>query len=406
MTNADPKSMRPGAPSSGGAAFASMIESVRPSIVAIESAIGSGSGYCALANRVIVTSRRVVGYERDVLITTNEGIVVPGIVVRVNVALDIALLIPTDAARIPPIKFAPAPPKLGDPVALVGRVGAEPVARVTSVSARERAFDGLPHVQVDTNPDLELSGAALVDSAGRLIGSLVRARKRADGAWAQNLVLPLSAFEGGLMSVEGSEAEIQELVAEYGCPRCDTVFEPGLDRCLECGVLLPHPWSEAFDPSASVHVQRRYSQNEVTAPERLALHAVRVALLSVGIPANRARIGPLLWRFSTGDPSRDAHVDLTVDDRGEFLVLRAEVARIPDSGFEHFYRHLLAQNGETTGPFRLGLGDSTAVLSLFEPVTSISRDTFPARVDAFVTELLRCQECLARYFGAEAIVGG
>lgn len=405
MSNADPKSLRPSPSSTGGGPFANMIDTVRPSIVAIESAIGSGSGYCALANRVIVTSQRVVGYERDVLVTTDEGVVVPGVVVRVNVALDIALVIPTDAAHLPPIKFAPNPPRLGDAVALVGRVGTEAIARVTSVSARERAFDGLPHVQIDTHPDLELSGAALVDSAGRLIGSLVRARKRPDGAWAQNLVLPLAAFEGGLMSVEGSQDEIQALVAEYGCPRCDTVFEPGLDRCLECGVLLPHPWSEAFDPSASVHEQRRYSTNEVTAPERLALHAVRVALLSVGIPANRARIGPLLWRFSTGDPNRDAHVDLTVDDRGECLVLRAEVARIPDSGFEHFYRHLLAQNGETNGPFRLGLGDSTAILSLFEPVTSISREAFPARVDAFVTELLRCQEALSRYFGAEAIVG-
>jgi hypothetical protein len=395
----DPKSLRPAPMGS----LAQIVEQVRASIVSVESAIGHGSGYCALANGVIITSQHVVGYERDVLVTGDDGTVAPAIVVRVNVALDIALLIPTDAFRARPIRLGSATPKLGEPVILLGRAGPEALAVMTSVAAAERPFDGLAFMQIDGDPDPELCGGAVVDASGRLVGSLVRPRRRqSDGAWVHNLVLPLAAFEGGLMSVDGPPEQIGALVPEYGCPRCDTVFEPGLDRCLECGILLPHPWSEAFDPTIDSDAKRERG-GLAHAPERLALHAVRVALGSVGIPANRARIGPILWRFSPGPDHRDTQIDLTVDDAGESLILRAEVARIPDGKFEPFFRHLLTQNGDTLGPFRLGIRDSSVVMTGFEPVTSIAPETFPERINAFLVELERCQESLSRFFGAEPV---
>lgn len=400
MTQPDPFAKVPKTPG----AIAQAIERARKSVVGIESAIGIGSGYCALKNGVIVTSQRVVGYERDVLLSLDDGQVVPAIVVRVNVALDVALLLPTEPIKLNPLTISSDTPRLGESVVLLGRAGLETIACPTTVSSSERVFDGLGHLQVNALPDPALCGAALLDAAGNLLGSLVRARRKsADEPLLHNLVLPIAAFEGGLLSVDGPASEVGQLEPEYGCPRCDTVFEPGLDRCLECGILLPHPWAEAPDPRE--RTRRERGDGIDLKPERLALHAVRVALGSLGIPANRARVGPLLWRFSPGPEHRDMQIDVTVDDAGEALVLRAEVVRIPEGLFEPFYRHLLTLNDETTGPFRLGLRDAAVVMSGFEPVPSIDPATFPRKVALFVRALERYQETLKRFFGAEPVEG-
>ncbi len=400
MSHPDPFAKLPKTPG----AIAQAIEKARASIVGIESPIGIGSGYCALKNGVIVTSQRVVGYERDVLLTLDDGQAIPAVVVRVNVALDIALLLPTEPVKLKPLILSTDPPRLGEPVVLLGRAGLETLACPTTIASVDRVFDGLSHLQLSSTPDPALSGAALIDAAGNLLGSLVRAkRKSADDPLLSNLVLPIAAFEGGLLSVDGPTADVLTLEPEYGCPKCDTVFEPGLDRCLECGILLPHPWAEAPDPRERWRRDREDGRDLM--PERLALHAVRVALGSLGIPANRARVGPLSWRFSRGPDHRDMHVDLTVDDSGEALLIRAEVVRIPEGLFEPFYRHLLILNDESAGPFRLGIRDGVVVLSGFEPVPSIDPTTFPRRVALFVRALERYQESLGRFFGAEPIEG-
>ncbi len=279
------------------------------------------------------------------------------------------------------------------------------IAVSTTIAATERAIDGIGYIQTQAAADREICGAALVDRDGKLFGSLVSPRKRTSGGtWVHDLILPIAAFEGGLLSVDGAPSAIFELVPEYGCPRCDTVFEPGLDRCLECGILLPHPWSEPVDARGhAVHARARLDN----APERQAHHAVRVALGSVGIPPNRARVGPVLWRFSPGPTGaahageRDIPIDLTVDDNGESLVLSAEVARIPNGSFEPFYRHVLTLNGDGLGPCRLGIREMSVIITMFEPVSSITRETFPGRVQAFVNEIERCQGGLKRFFGAE-----
>ena len=99
------------------------------------------------------------------------------------------------------------------------------------------------------------------------------------------------------------------------------------------------------------------------------------------------------------------HVDVTVDDSGEALLLRADIVRIPEGLFEPFYRHLLVLNDESAGPFRLGIRDGAVVLSAFEPVPSIDAATFPRRVALFVRALERYQESLGRFFGAEPAEG-
>lgn len=368
---------------------------VRASVVGVISPTGRGSGYCALANGLVVTSLDVVGYERDVQLVLDDGSSVPAQVVRANVALDVALLMPVEAVALPPLDAAPDP-QLGDPAFVLGRVGAEALLIETHVASTARVLEGFHHLLVAGAIDDDLRGAPLIDAQGRALGVLVRPRRaRSHGdrnsfRWIGGLVLPNAAFEGGLASADGPANEILELLPEYGCARCDTIFEPDMDRCLECGVLLPHRWL-------------REPPEEPTIPPLKGLFAVKSALASMGIPANRARVGARTWRFSPTIEGQDdrTQVDLTTDETGDHLVLRAPVVQLPTEGSEHVYRHLLTLNDEAAGPCRLSLFEDTVYLSLFSPTATLDMNSFPTRVSEFSRALAGHRAALQEAFGAE-----
>lgn len=367
---------------------------IRSSVVSVVSPTGRGSGYCALPNGLIVTSLDVVGYEREVQIVHEDGAVLRALVVRANVALDVALLMPVEPLSIAPLE-AGAEARIGDWVLVVGRSGPEPLVLQAHIVSTGRVCEGFAHIQLDVSLEESLRGAPLVDKHGGVVGFVVRPRvNRVNGdrharRMVEGLVLPSAAFEGGLMSADGPTEEILELTPEYGCPFCDTIFEPDMDRCLECGSLLPHRWLvEAEAPKA---------------PPLKGLFAVKAALASLGIPANRARVGPNAWRFSPAFEGQDtlAQVDLGTDAEGDNLVLRAPVVRLPAEGFEHVYRHLLTQNDATSGQYAFGLVDRTVYLSIFEASAAVDSATFPTLVADFAATLSRYRAFLQQSFGLE-----
>lgn len=375
--------------------FAPIAAELRRSIVGVVSFTGRGSGYCVLPNGLIVTSLDVVGYERDVQLVLDDGSSVAAQVVRANVALDVALLMPAEALGLGPIDPA-AEPMIGDPAFLLGRVGTEAHLVETHVVSTARVLEGFPHILVGSPLEEELRGAPLLDAEGRVLGLLVRPRRarsfgdRSAFRWVEGLILPNAAFEGGLASADGPPDEILQLMPEYGCARCDTIFEPDMDRCVECGVLLPHRhMREPAEPSA--------------VPPLKGLFAVKAALASMGIPANRARVGLRTWRFSPALEGQDdrTQVDLTTDEAGDHLVMRAPVVLIPTEGTEHLYRHLLTLNDGTSGPFRLSVFDDTVYLSLFSPTSTVDPNSFPTRVSEFSRALAGYRELLQGAFGAE-----
>ncbi len=375
--------------------FAPIAAELRRSVVGVVSPTGRGSGYCALPNGLVVTSLDVVGYERDVQLVLDDGSSVAAQVVRANVALDVALLMPVEAVGLPPIDPAPEP-QLGEPAFLLGRVGTEPHLVETHIVSTSRVLEGFPHLLVGGTLEEELRGAPLLDALGRALGLLVRPRRarshgdRSAFRWVDGLVLPNAAFEGGLTSADGAPEEILELVPEYGCARCDTIFEPDMDRCLECGALLPHR-----------HMREHPTQ--ATVPPLKGLFAVKAALASMGIPANRARVGRRTWRFSPTLEGQDdrTQVDLTTDEAGDHLVMRAPIVLVPTEGAENVYRHLLTLNDEASGPFRLSLFEDIVYLSLFSPASTVDPNSFPTRVSEFSRALANYREALQNGFGAE-----
>lgn len=372
---------------------------IRSSVVGIVSPTSQGSGYCALPNGLIVTSLDVVGYEREVQLTFEDGRAMLGAVVRANVALDIALVVPLERAPLVALE-AGGEARIGDSVLTVGRIGSEPFVVTSRVVSTNRVCEGFAHLQLDVASDDVLIGAPVVSRTGGVLGVTVRPRKnrvlgdRNAHRWITGLVLPLSAYEGGLMSADGPTEEVLALQPEYGCPRCDTIFEPDYDRCLECGGLLPHRWIRAM---------RHELDRPAAAPPTKGIFAVKAALASLGIPANRARVGAGTWRFapSLQEESVQTQIDVTMDDSGDHVVLRAPLVRLPLEGFENVYRHLLALNDETSGPFRFGTIDRTVYLSLLEPARTIDTMTFPTTVTEFSAAVARYRSSLQRSFGLE-----
>jgi len=74
--------------------FAAIAAEARDSVVGVVSPFGRGSGYVALPNGLVVTSLHAVGYAREALIERADGQTIEALVIRANVALDVALVLP------------------------------------------------------------------------------------------------------------------------------------------------------------------------------------------------------------------------------------------------------------------------------------------------------------------------
>lgn len=375
--------------------YADIAARIRPSIVGVISPTNRGTGYCALPNGLIVTSLDVVGYEREIQLVLDDGSQVAGAVVRANVALDVALVMPLEPLGLPPLEPG-IEPRIGDDTMLIGRVGVEPIIAMPRIVSTGRVCEGFSHIQLDRPLEQVLRGAPLLDQNGGVLGFVVRPRKaRMAGdrnalEWLRGLVLPGPAYEGGLQSADGDPSEMLELLPEFGCPQCDTVFEPEMDRCLECGALLPHRFMRQAPIDAAVALK--------------GVFAVKAALASLGISANRARVGARTWRFTPSLQDQDTmtQVDLTMDATGDNLMMHAPVVRLPIEGFEPLYRHLLTLNDETAGPYRFGISGQIVYLSLCEPISSVAASTFPSTVSDFSRALTQYRGTLQKYFGLEA----
>src|SRR6185437_8076394 len=131
---------------------------------------------------------------------------------------------------------------------------------------------------------------------------------------------------------------LQDRVATYRCPVCNEAFGAELDRCLGCGASLPHA-----DPAAALR----------SAGERV----VKEVLATVGVVANKVRVGPRAWRilYRPEGGAEATEIAVRLDEPGGDVFFRAPVLRAPTVNVEPLYRLLLTLNDQTTGPYRLEL---------------------------------------------------
>jgi hypothetical protein len=373
---------------------------VGSSVVGVVSAFGRGSGYVALPNGLVVTSLKAVGYAREALLELPDDRTVAAVVVRANVALDVALLAPLAELELHPLPSASRRLEPGGRCVVVGRVEGALFVATTAATAVGYELDGFEHVLLDRSLPDDVRGAPVVDAEGHVLGLAIRPRstratapERVDARTIDRLVLPVSAFEGGLFAVARPRAELVELLPEYGCPRCDTVFEPAQPRCLACGSTLPLAWVEADEERAAV----------VPVPPALR-RALEVAIRDASRSFAAARVGAGVWCIEVPTTKGHSVVEIRLCPGLGGVSFRVAVGRLPADGgaiASAVYRHLLSSNDAPRSHDRLGVVDDGIYLSRFEPVESLARGRLPELATSVAQASERVRARLAEAFGVE-----
>jgi hypothetical protein len=202
------------------------------------------------------------------------------------------------------------------------------------------------------------------------------------------LVLPASAYEGGLRFVDAPIEELRTIVPEYGCPSCDAVFEHAQIRCLACGVALPLSWADSDE--------ERPPQSSTPASLRRAIDA---AVRTASRTHAAARIGPELWRIEVPTASGPRIVDLRPCPTSGGVTLRTAVGTITIDVAASLYRHLLHASDEPGTHHRLGVVDDGIYLSRFEPIEDLARGKLAELATSVAQTAAQFAERLAEPFG-------
>jgi S1-C subfamily serine protease len=353
---------------------------VRRAVCAISAGPSRATGWLVSPKGLFVTSHSALGYQVDATVENESGDTKPARVVWVDVARDLAFVLaeglPRGAEPMMPLGLREVPAaRAGDRVfavsALPGRGLRISPASICAVSKSPASADLL-----DTDVHLVgPSGGPLVDPDSRAVGLLVRAAVPPSATASSSRAAPATGprasapravavvaaeIRAALRTLE-SAPDLPRRLPIYKCPACASPFVSEHDACLACGAPLPHPFPP--DP-ANALVER----------------IVRDSLASVGVVANRARVGPRAWQLTSRalaglDP---VVMNMSLDDATSAVAFRAPVALAPKGVREPFYRLLLTLNDQGTGPFRLALvGDRVLLVLVVPPAILEGRELGP-----------------------------
>jgi hypothetical protein len=316
---------------------ATAFKRARASVVGVRAGAGSGSGWVALENGLIVTALRVVGYAAHAAVRAGEGPELPAKVVFADTHLDVAFLMPEAALALPPLELGDAAAaRTGDRVFAIGH----PPGRALSVSARVLAATGLvvrgtPHLQTDAALGPGLSGGPLLDRGGRAIAVCV------EGPDGVGLALPVGEIADALWSLAGPPEEVAKAGPTYRCLACDAAYEPERERCRNCGTRVAYLGASAPSP--------RHARGE---------RAAARLLQALGFVPHQPRVGPGEWRVS----AEGEEVRARLGEGGAEVGFSTRLVGLPPANHEGFYRFLLAANDRTTGGMRLGIDGASVTL--------------------------------------------
>jgi serine protease DegQ len=152
-----------------------LVDRLQPSVVAVATDVGEGSGVIYHDDGVIVTNRHVVGEAATVDVRFADGARAEADVVAVDPVVDLAV-VRTDRGDLPEAAFATRVPDVGELAIAIGNpFGFENTATAGIVSGTERSIPGggsslAGLIQTDAAISPGNSGGALVDAAGEVMG--------------------------------------------------------------------------------------------------------------------------------------------------------------------------------------------------------------------------------------------
>lgn len=162
----------------GLSAVPDVVADIGPSVVAIGTPDGEGSGIVYDADGIVVTNAHVVGEATEVEVVFADGRTVAGEVLTTDEVVDLAV-VRVERGDLPPVQLAPELPRVGSLAIAVGNpLGFENTVTVGVVSALHRQIPGSAQqtpslvdlIQTDAAISPGNSGGALLDVEGRLIG--------------------------------------------------------------------------------------------------------------------------------------------------------------------------------------------------------------------------------------------
>jgi hypothetical protein len=365
-----------------------VVARARRSLLSVRSSASGGTGWVVLGNGLIMTSQEAVGHDPAVrLDILDSGRQTEGRVIWVDVARDLAFVLPAEQLSLPPLLVRPDLPRLGESVLALSALPDEPY-RVTSgiVSAVDHRIGPLRCFEVDAR--LTSAGGPVLDGDGRVIGvggldlprgALRRRVLRVDVA--PSLAIPISALGRVLAAVDIAPQQFEGRVPMYRCPACNEPFQPRDGRCLVCGRILPHAW----DPVAGA--------------SSLAERAIADIFAELGAGATVGRTG----RRSYSVSAQGAHgsvVPMTLDVDAEATCLRGKLplATVPSADQEPFYRFLLTLNDQMPGSQRVFVEIDTVYLTFVEPIAMVRPGETAARLNELVRERDRLKKVLSSSF--------
>jgi hypothetical protein len=351
----------------------------RRSVVAVSAGAGRGAGWSALANGTIVTSQRAVGYHADASIVTDDAKTEEARVVWADVERDVAFLLPRYNLGLRPFRLGETGSvRLGDELVIVSRHANDGLIVCPAVVCSADRVIGRVHVLELDTIRTACVGSPVFDRRSRVVAMIAHAAARCDAV----LALPVDAFAADLAAFDRPPLQLADRPPSYRCPACAEPFTPDADRCLRCGVVLPH-------------VARAEGQASGIA-ERL----VKEMLATLGIVANKVRLAPGVWRIRHGG----SQVDVRTDETGEHVSLRVPIVRVPSSNPEPLYRLLLTLNDQTVQTGRLAASAETIYLTLVEPARLLVERDVTALLQDLVLEAAHYRGILTGPFEAEPIV--
>ncbi|MBK5224745.1 MAG: trypsin-like peptidase domain-containing protein [Acidimicrobiia bacterium] len=155
-----------------------IVREVEPSVVAVLTDVGEGSGVVWDADGTIVTNNHVVAGARTFEVAFADGDRVAAELIAVDPLTDLAIL-RAERQELPPADFATELPEVGELAIAIGNpLGFENTATAGIVSGLHRSIPGsasttqslIDLIQTDAPISPGNSGGALVDAEGRVMG--------------------------------------------------------------------------------------------------------------------------------------------------------------------------------------------------------------------------------------------
>jgi hypothetical protein len=382
---------------------AEIVAHARRSLVAVRGGAAGGTGWVVLGNGLVMTSHEAVGYEPSVRVETASGRRTEGRVIWVDVARDLALVLPAEQLSLPPLLSRPDLPRLGESVLAVGTLPDAPPRVVSAlVSAVDVRVGPLRCFEVDAH--VATGGGPILDTDGRVVGigglDLPRgARRRAVPealAARSSVAIPISALSRALAAVDIAPHQFEGRSPTYRCPACNEPFRAvttgtppnsrsGLidERCQACGRLLPHAWEV----------------KEANGRSALAERLVQDLMAELGASSTSWRVGPRTFRLSArGTQGTPIQITLETDEQGATIRGKIALFPVPSANQEPFYRFLLSLNDQAGGSQRFSIEDDTVYLSFVEPTGLLRLGEGLARVQELVHESDKLRKGLAESF--------